>query len=176
MGLASPQVVSEYLKASYFALDGLWFILTEKKYSQKEALEIDEEVWKILPKIQAREVKELLHITSGGLKNFLRALKVKLEAEGYEYEAKIKDCSHLDLFIWKCPWYALIRKSHREHIPISDICAAELESWMGQFEEGGKVTFKSLLCAGNSRCHLIFAQPTGGAKQGEVDSPETKDD
>ena len=176
ISLDSSQILSEYLKTSYFAVDGLWFVLMEKRHSPREALELDEEVWKILPKIQIHKIKELLHITSGGLKNFLRALKIKLEAEGYEYEAKMKDCSQLDLLIQNCPWYARVKKSHREHIPISDICAMELESWIGEFEVGWKITFKSLLCAGDSRCHLIFAQLVGEAKQGEMDFPGTKDD
>lgn len=45
---------TEYFRRSYRAVDGLWFMMIEKKHGFDEALELDEAVWRVLPKIQAR--------------------------------------------------------------------------------------------------------------------------
>jgi len=51
--LTDKQIV-EYFKRSYTAVDGLWFMKVEEIYGFDTALDIDEEVWKVMPKIQAR--------------------------------------------------------------------------------------------------------------------------
>ena len=60
--------------------------MIEDEFSSDKAFQIDEKVWRILPKIQARKVKELLGIEGVGLADFLQAISVKLEAEEYDYE------------------------------------------------------------------------------------------
>jgi len=109
------KIKNQYFKRSYFALDGLWFVMVEKSFSLKEALKIDEKVWRVLPRIQAREVKKLLNLKEDTFQNFLRALRVKLEAEDYQYEQKLRG-KELTLSIKKCPWYEIIKKSQREYV------------------------------------------------------------
>ncbi|NLE90228.1 MAG: hypothetical protein GX602_04765, partial [Dehalococcoidales bacterium] len=53
----SDRQISQYLQRSYEAVDGLWFMKVEEKLGFDTALEIDGEVWKVLPKIQARMLK-----------------------------------------------------------------------------------------------------------------------
>jgi hypothetical protein len=53
----SSQQVAEYFNRSYKAVDGLWFMKVEEKYEFDVALELDNEVWKVMPKIQARMIK-----------------------------------------------------------------------------------------------------------------------
>ena len=50
---------TEYFRRSYTAVDGLWFMKVEEAYGFDNALDIDDEVWKVLPKIQARMLKGL---------------------------------------------------------------------------------------------------------------------
>jgi len=107
------KVKSQYFKRSYFALDGLWFMMVEKYFSLEDALKIDEEVWKILPKIQAREVRRLLNLKENTLQNFIQALEVKFEVEDYQYQKKITG-PRLCFLIKKCLWYEIIKKSRRE--------------------------------------------------------------
>ena len=45
---------SQFFHRSYSVIDGLWFMKIEEKYGFETALEIDNEVWKVMPKIQAR--------------------------------------------------------------------------------------------------------------------------
>ena len=40
----------EYFKKSYFAVDGLWFLIVEEENSFEYALELDKKVWKVLAK------------------------------------------------------------------------------------------------------------------------------
>ncbi len=52
--------ISEYLHRCYTAADGLWFVKVEEKYGFDSALDIDKEVWKVIPKIQSRFLKNKL--------------------------------------------------------------------------------------------------------------------
>ncbi|MCJ7722279.1 DUF6125 family protein, partial [Candidatus Bathyarchaeota archaeon] len=60
----SSQQVADFFNRSYKAVDGLWFMKVEEKYGFDAALELDNEVWKVMAKIQARKIKSFL-----GLKN-----------------------------------------------------------------------------------------------------------
>ena len=61
----TDQQIAEYFHRSFTAADGLWFVKVEEKYGFDAALEIDNEVWKVLPKIQARKMKSLLNAPAG---------------------------------------------------------------------------------------------------------------
>ena len=55
-GVMNQQILSEYFKKCFFAVDGLWFMMLEKTDSFDKALDVDRMVWEILPKIQARKI------------------------------------------------------------------------------------------------------------------------
>jgi len=161
-GVASfmeQKIVSEYFKRSYFAVDGLWFMMIEEEFSFDKALEIDENVWRILPKIQARKVKELLGLEGVGLADFLRAIEVKLEAEEYDYETKEQGTKHVQIVIRECPWYTILRNANREHLAhrIADaICSLEFRVWLKEFGEQLDFEVESRLCTGDPVCLLNF--------------------
>ena len=52
--------IAEYLHRCYTAVDGLMFVKVEEKYGFDVAPNIDEEVWKVMPKIQSRFLKNKL--------------------------------------------------------------------------------------------------------------------
>ncbi len=56
---------TEYFRRSYTAVDGLWFMMVEEKYGFEATLKLDEAVWKVLPKIQARTIKAMMKLSSG---------------------------------------------------------------------------------------------------------------
>ena len=146
---------TQYFKRSYFALDGLWFAMVEKNFSLGEALKIDEEVWKVLPKIQAREVKKLLNLKKNTFSNFLDVLKIKLEAEGYCYQERIID-KDLSLLIKKCPWYEIIKKSQREYLLPNNICRIDFQTWVEEFHLSLKVKISPCICKGDLNCEIYF--------------------
>jgi hypothetical protein len=79
---------SEYFKRSSVGVDGLWFRKVEDQYDFTAALGIDAEVWKIVPKIQARFLKEALQFTKG-----IQALKECFSAKAQETICSVEgDC------------------------------------------------------------------------------------
>jgi len=145
-----------YFKRSYFALDGLWFVMVEKHFSLKKALKIDEDVWRVLPKIQVRQVKKLLNLNEDNLQNFIRGIKVKLEAEDYQYEIKLKNGEDLTLLIKKCPWFEIIKRSQREYVLPNDICQIDFQTWADEFQLNLKVKILSCMCWKDKNCKICF--------------------
>ena len=60
--------IADFLRRSYFVVDGLWFVKTEEKRGFDEAMQLDEAVWEIMSKVQARKAKSLLAIKNGSLR------------------------------------------------------------------------------------------------------------
>jgi len=83
-----PRLLTEYFKRCFVAVDGLWFMMVEKEDSFEKALELDRRVWGILPKIQARKIKELFKMEATGPEDLVKAFKFKLYAEDFISEFK----------------------------------------------------------------------------------------
>lgn len=155
------QVLSEYFKKCFLAVDGLWFMMLEKTDSFDKALEIDGRVWEILPKIQARKIKELLKLETATEKDLISAFKFKLDAEDFVSEI-LKKNSQINITIKKCPWLALLKKSNREHLAerISDvICSVEYGVFAKEFMEDMDFEVISRRCSGDEVC--LFALKKG---------------
>ena len=153
------RVISEYLRRSYFAVDGLWFMMIEDEFSFDKALEIDKKVWSVIPKIQARKAKELLCLQGTGLSDFLTAIKVKLEAEGYGYRVNKEGTDHIQIAIHRCPWYDILKRAKREHLEpkIADaICSLEFRVWLKEFGEDLKFSLSTIRSAEEPLCILDF--------------------
>lgn len=149
-------IISEYLKRSYFAVDGLWFMMVEKEFSFDKALKLDADVWRVLPKIQARKVRELLEIKGNGLVDFLEAIKVKFDAEEYEIDIN-QQAQEIQIAIHKCPWYDILVKANREHLSAKiaeAICFLELKVWADEFG----LEFEPIdgRCISGNLCHFSF--------------------
>ncbi|MDI6686668.1 MAG: DUF6125 family protein [Desulfobacterales bacterium] len=155
-----PQILSEYFKKCFIAVDGLWFMMLEKTDSFDKALEIDGRVWEILPKIQARKIKELLKLETASEEDLLTALKFKLDAENFANELLRKD-SRINIIIRECPWLTLLKQSNREHLAerISNvICSVEYGVFAGEFVKGIDFKIISRQCSGNEICSFILGK------------------
>ncbi len=133
--------------------------MIEEEFTFDKALEIDEKVWRILPKIQARKAKELLRLGGNGLADFLQAIKVKFEAESYCYEVNMHDNSLVQITIHRCPWYDILKKAKREHLAgkIADsICSLEFQVWLSEFGDDLRFNPGPRLCMGDDLCLLEF--------------------
>ncbi|MEA1924763.1 MAG: DUF6125 family protein [Candidatus Altiarchaeota archaeon] len=151
-----PDVLKEYFKKSYFAVDGLWFMKVEDMYGFKKALEIDESVWGIQPKIQARKVRELLSISGEGIGPLFSALRLKLEAEDYSYRM---DREKGIIEITECPWIRLLEKSGRGHLKKDIggvICSTEFSAWGREFNVGG-FSLDNRGCLQEGHCRMVFS-------------------
>ena len=68
-----PQEIIAMLRRSYLAVDGLWFVMCEQRLGFQAALELDGDVWKVMPKIQARRAREVLGLAGNSAASFASA-------------------------------------------------------------------------------------------------------
>ncbi len=147
---------AEYFQRSYTAVDGLWFMKLEAEHGFEAALKVDHEVWKVLPKIQARKLRSLLE-AGPGLDGLHDCLTTKFRLEAYTYVAR-RDQDGFSVAIRDCPWRKLMVKSGREHLAdkISrTICHTEYCVWAAEF---GDIRFELVRgCQDSEGCLLRFA-------------------
>jgi hypothetical protein len=161
MSELTPTQVTEYFRRCFVAADGLWFMEVEEAYDFDKALAIDVGVWRVLPKVQARAMKEFTGLHTG-LAALRECMRLKLEAEGYVADISDRPGGGFSLRIQQCPWLAKLRKAKREHLADSvgrAICPAEYGAWAAEF--GVKLdanSFGCRLCAGNDSCEATFVE------------------
>ncbi len=158
----SDAQVADFLRRSYFVVDGLWFVKTEENLGFDGAMELDEAVWEVMSKVQARKAKALLNVKNGGLPELGRAFQLKLTAEGHEFDADGTD-HEVRLTITRCPWYDILESSNRTQYAkvIADrICAREYAGWAREFGDDITVSFERRLCVdGCDTCSIVFRKP-----------------
>jgi hypothetical protein len=150
---------AEYFHRSYTAVDGLWFLKVEERLGFDSALDIDDDVWKVLPKIQARLLRSILK-TEKGISALLETLTTKLDLEGFEFRAEKRKYG-FDILVTGCPWHNLMIRSGRFELSEkvgSLICNTENSVWASEF--GDDITFelKGQICKGGEHCLLKFRE------------------
>ncbi|MBN1245601.1 L-2-amino-thiazoline-4-carboxylic acid hydrolase [Candidatus Bathyarchaeota archaeon] len=153
----TDQQIIEFFKRSYKASDGLWFMKVEEKYGFNAALEIDKEVWKVMPKIQARMIKAMLR-KSEGEAALLKSLTTKLTLEDFKFKVEQKE-NGFQIQISDCPWHNLMVKSVREKYSEkvgTAICNIEYSVWTSEFDENTQFTLRTQKCKGSKHCLLTF--------------------
>ncbi len=152
---------AQYLHRSYAAVDGLWFVKVQEQFGFDKALEIDEQVWKVLAKIQARKMKDLAGLADG-VEGLFDGFMEKLRIDGFDFHVeKDSDGRGFTVTINKCPWLEILQNSNREELgaAIGDrVCVAEYGTWAKEF--GDKINFelKRQQCKGDDFCVLRFQQ------------------
>jgi hypothetical protein len=140
-------------------VDGLWFMKVEEKLGFDVALELDNEVWKVMPKIQAIMIKHFLGLENGS--DALReSLIIKLELEGFKFKTK-KTTNGFTVTITDCPWHNLMIKSGREHLAAKvgeTICVTENQVWASEFLDSIKFELKTQKCCKSKHCILKFTE------------------
>jgi hypothetical protein len=157
MGSLSDEQVAEYFRRSYKAVDGLWFMKVEEKYGFDSALQVDMEVWKVMPKIQARMIKSFLQLDKGEAA-LLDGLKAKLALEDFKFNVEQGE-NGFRIRISDCPWHNLMVKSGREKLSAKvgeTICNVEYSVWASEFDEKMQFTLSAQKCKGSEYCLLDF--------------------
>jgi hypothetical protein len=157
------EMIIEMLRRSYFAVDGLWFVMLEEKDGLERALQVDQEVWRVMPKIQARKARELMHADADTPGALARCMALKLAAEGHRYDVQFKNPDHAEIVISRCPWRDVLEQSEREHLgpEVADrICATEIAGWAEEFspDDGPPVLAEmaEAICNGGKCCRYVF--------------------
>jgi len=156
MGGINDKQIVEFLLRSYSAVDGLWFMKVEERLGFDAALEIDNAVWEVMAKIQARKMKELLG-RDKGIEALKECFTAKLKIDGCELEVK-NEADGFKVIITRCAWHGYLVRSGREHISDSigrHICSTEFSGWAKEFGDiEGKI--ESRICAGGEICVIRF--------------------
>jgi len=129
------EALIEYLRRSYTATDGLWFMIVEQAHDFDHALALDEQVWQIMPKLQARKAREVLDISGNLLGDLIACFRLKLQGDGHQFHIERSE-NEVQFIITRCKWRELLRKSGREHLEqrISNVIwPAELRGWCSEF-------------------------------------------
>lgn len=156
----SPEQIAEFFRRSYTAIDGLWFVKLEERYGFDVALDIDDEVWKIFPKVQARTLKGMLKL-GGGEEAFLECFTAKLGVEGFAFQVERRSADGLRISISRCPWHEAMVKSGREALSGkigARICDTEYSAWAAEFDERLRFASRSRICEGAGLCVLDFSR------------------
>ena len=151
--------IAEFCHRSYTAVDGLWFMKVEERYGFDTTLDIDNEVWKILPKIQARMLKSIGKMEKG-IEALFECLTTKLVLDGFTFRAdKTGNDSGFRVIIDRCPWHDLLVKSGRESRSAKVgtlICSTEYSVWASEFGENICFELQEQICKGRKSCILQF--------------------
>ena len=156
--LTDKQII-EFFHRSYRAVDGLWFMKVEEKYDFDSALKLDLEVWKVIPKIQARMIKNMLHL-GDNTDDLIKSLKTKLALAGFESILE-KTKKGFRIKINSCPWHNLLIKSNR--IEFSEkigtkICNIEYSVWISEFSGKFKFKLEAQKCKNSNFCIFSFTK------------------
>jgi len=156
---AKEKDLREYFKRCFFAVDGLWFVVMEKESGFEKALEFDRKVWEVMPKIQARKIRELLGLKNDTTEHLCKALEFKFQAEDYEYQIVNLTDGTLEIEVTGCPWLKIMTGSGRQDLAAEVgkvICPVEYGAWAKEFKIGFEDGMRSLLCSDDGSCALHF--------------------
>ena len=156
----SDKQIAEFCLRSYTAVDGLWFMKVEEKYGFDAALEIDNEVWKVLPKIQARMLKSMGKMEKG-MAALCECFTTKLALDGCKFKVeKAENDSGFRVIMDRCPWYDLMVKSGRKDLSEkvgSRVCNTEYSAWAAEFDDSIRFELPEQICKGSEFCVLQFS-------------------
>jgi hypothetical protein len=152
------KLIVDYLRKCFVSVDGLWFMKAEEDADFEKALELDIEVWKVLPKIEARTIQDLLDIDKG-IKALRQALEFKLSAEDSRFELSPLGRDGFTLEVRDCSWVAHIKKANREQLleRISEsICSLEYRTFASEFGSDIIIEHDHGCCPTVGRCRFQF--------------------
>ncbi len=150
--------IADFFHRSYTVVDGLWFMKVEERYGFKAALDLDDEVWKVFPKVQARMLRDMGKMASN-LDGLCECFTTKLSIEGFRFNVDATG-SGFRVNISRCPWHDAMVKSGREALSGkvgTRICGTEYSVWAAEFGQGIRFERKSEICTGAERCVLEFS-------------------
>jgi hypothetical protein len=153
----SEQIIA-MLRRSYGAVDGLWFVMCEQRLGFEAALDLDDAVWQVMPKLQARQARAVLGLEGESLDELAQALGLKLTAEGHQFEVS-QTAERLEVRVLHCPWHEALVKSGRMQIAAQVagvICANEARGWAAEFGQQAEFSADDSICCGGDCCRFVF--------------------
>ena len=150
--------IADYFYRGFGAVDGLWFMKVEERFGFDTALEFDNEVWKVMPKIQARKMRELKQ--SGiDLEALLDCFTTRLKIEGFAFKVAKEGDDGFKIVIDSCPWCNFMVRAGRQHLSskVGDvICPSDYGTWANEFACKFRLDSWNRICSGSKLCVLYF--------------------
>ncbi len=166
----TAEQAADYYRRSYNAVDGLSFMKVEEAHDFETALAVDNAVWRVLPKIQARKLKELTGL-GNGLAALREGLAAKLTLDEYahhiEEETDDGNDGAFTLTIEDCPWLEVMSRTGRSHLAGAvgrSVCAVEYAVWASEFGADIRVDSAGRICEDAAACQIRFSRD--GARSG----------
>ena len=183
--MLNSKQIKEYLQNGYVKVDGLWFLKIEEQFGFEKALDIDLEVWKVMPKIQARYLKSVPGIKeiADSFDMFFECLKIKMKLDNFKIkvsrskqhtgnktkdskksanrDSDLKENNIITVTVNNCPWHNLMIKSKRENLSEkigSVICRNEYSIFASEFDKNIKFELGERICKGSACCKFIFTK------------------
>ena len=187
--MLNSKQIKEYLQNGYAKVDGLWFLKIEEQFGFEKALAIDLEVWKVMPKIQARYLKSEPGIKeiADSFDMFFECLKIKMKLDNFitkatrskqntrnkikdskkstNYGSDLKENNAITVTVKNCPWHNLMIKSKRENLSErigSAICRNEYSIFASEFDKNIKFELGERICKGSACCKFVFTKERRG--------------
>ena len=187
--MLNSKQIKEYIQNSYAKVDGLWFLKIEEQFGFEKALDIDLEVWKVMPKIQARYLKSVPGIKeiADSFDMFFECLKIKMKLDNFKikvsrskqntrnktkdskksanHSSALEENSVITVTVNNCPWHTLMIKSKRENLSEKIgrvICRNEYSIFASEFDKNIKFEPGERICNGSACCKFVFTRESGG--------------
>lgn len=153
------KTVTDFLHRSYTAVDGLWFVKIEERQGFDAALELDQQVWAIMPKIQARKARELLGEEGDRPEALARCFGLKLRSEGHDLDISVENGA-VRVCVHYCRWLEIMKRSGRDERLAAQIgeriCTTEGAVWAREFGGRYRFSLSQRRCAGDGCCEYLF--------------------
>jgi len=155
----SKKQMEQYLRKSYSAVDGLWFVKLEEKFGFEAALDRDKEVWKVMAKIQSRALRSILAGPAGEAPDLRKSFSAKLALDGFQFVARTLKRGGFVMIVRTCPWYEILVKAGRQECAErigAAICGCEYAVWAQEFGDTYAMDLESRICQGDNVCRINF--------------------
>lgn len=151
-----------YFEKSFFTMDGLWMLETEKEVGWDTALKIDKAVWIRLMNITFRRIKKYLNIDNNNLNDLIEILTFRWSIEGWKYSINQDSEFEAVIEINECPYKAIMDRNpeRREKISLicKDMCIPFYNAVLEDFNPKIKLERSKFMGLGDNVCHFHFRQ------------------
>jgi len=138
-------VMLQVMVDNYRSVDGLWFQFVEQQFGTERAVELDEAVWQVLGKIEARRVKKAFNLTDEGIPAILKALQLSPSMAAFgPSDAEQPSAKQVRFSITDCLSQKQRLQKGQEMFPCQGVQQSYLTSFAAQFEP--RVAVQCLKC------------------------------
>jgi hypothetical protein len=147
-----------FFERSYFTLDGLWILETEKATDFDTALKIDLAVWLALLKIIYKRIKDYLKADTSTVQGLVDVLAFRWACEKWDFSIEQPSQREARATIKKCPYKEIMDRSEGRKVVIpricKDICIPIYESAIASLNPAVHIKRTAFMGLGDRECRF----------------------